>query len=111
MSALDYFKKTALEEATRTIEQMNDGTFEKAAMLAKKATLRPINTHHADQRYAELEDELLTAINRMGYGPAGLGGSCTALGVNIETFPTHIAGMPVAVNICCHAARHKEIEI
>ncbi len=87
------------------------GTFEKAAMLAKKATLRPINTHHADQRYAELEDELLTAINRMGYGPAGLGGSCTALGVNIETFPTHIAGMPVAVNICCHAARHKEIEI
>ena len=87
------------------------GTFEKAAMLAKKATLRPINTSHPDKRYSELEDELLEEINKTGFGPAGLGGSCTALGVNIETFPTHIAGMPVAVNICCHAARHKEIEI
>ncbi len=87
------------------------GTFEKAAMLAKKATLRPINTAHPDPRYAALEEELLTAINRMGFGPAGLGGVNTALGVNIETFPTHIAGMPVAVNICCHAARHKETEI
>lgn len=87
------------------------GTFEKAALLAKKATLRPINTHHTDERYAALEDELLTAINTMGYGPAGLGGQTTALGVNIETSPTHIAGMPVAVNICCHAARHKTITI
>lgn len=87
------------------------GTFEKAAMLAKKATLRPIDTRHPDKRYADLENELLDEINKMGFGPAGLGGSCTALGVNIETFPTHIAGMPVAVNICCHAARHKEIEI
>ncbi len=87
------------------------GTFEKAAMLAKKATLRPIDTHHPDKRYADLEEELLQAINRTGFGPAGLGGSTTALGVNIETYPTHIAGMPVAVNICCHAARHKEIEI
>lgn len=87
------------------------GTFEKAAMLAKKATLRRIDTHHSDERYAALEKELLEEINRMGFGPAGLGGVNTALGVNIETFPTHIAGMPVAVNICCHAARHKEIEI
>ncbi|MBQ8133860.1 MAG: fumarate hydratase [Clostridia bacterium] len=87
------------------------GTFEKAAMLAKKATLRPINTQNSDKRYAELETELLSEINKMGFGPAGLGGDNTALGVNIEYFPTHIAGMPVAVNICCHAARHKEAEI
>ncbi len=87
------------------------GTFEKAALLAKKATMRPINTKNGDSRYAELEDELLQEINKMGFGPAGLGGSTTALGVNIETFPTHIAGMPVAVNICCHAARHKEAVI
>ena len=87
------------------------GTFEKAAMLAKKATLRPINTENPDARYAELERELLAEINQMGFGPAGLGGLNTAIGVNIETFPTHIAGMPVAVNICCHAARHKETEI
>lgn len=87
------------------------GTFEKAAMLAKKATLRPIDSKNPDKRYSELEYELLSEINTMGFGPAGLGGSNTALGVNIEVFPTHIAGMPVAVNICCHAARHKEAEI
>lgn len=87
------------------------GTFEKAAQLAKKATLRPINTKNIDPRYSALEDELLTEINKMGFGPAGLGGTTTALGLNIETFPTHIAGMPVAVNICCHAARHKEAVI
>lgn len=82
------------------------GTFERAAQLAKKATFRPIDTHNEDERYATLEDELLEKINKMGFGPAGLGGNTTALGVNIETSPTHIAGMPVAVNICCHAARH-----
>ena len=82
------------------------GTFERAAQLAKKATFRPIDTHNKDERYATLEDELLGKINKMGFGPAGLGGNTTALGVNIETSPTHIAGMPVAVNICCHAARH-----
>lgn len=87
------------------------GTFEKAAQLAKKATLRSIDTKNPDKRYAALEDELLLAINKMGFGPAGLGGTQTALGVNIETFPTHIAGMPVAVNICCHAARHKSAVI
>lgn len=87
------------------------GTFDKSAQLAKKATIRPINTKNPDERFARLEDELLNAINNMGFGPAGLGGTTTALGVNIETYPTHIAGMPVAVNICCHAARHKEIII
>ena len=87
------------------------GTFERAAQLAKKATFRPINTHNPDSRYAELEDELLSKINKMGFGPAGLGGNTTALGVNIETSPTHIAGMPVAVNICCHAARHASATI
>lgn len=87
------------------------GTFEKAAQLAKKATLRAVGTSHPDERYAQLENELLEKINQMGFGPAGLGGTQTALGVNIETFPTHIAGMPVAVNICCHASRHKSAAI
>ena len=87
------------------------GTFEKAAQLAKKATLRPINTKNEDPRYAKLEDKLIEEINKMGFGPAGLGGNTTAIGVNVETYPTHIAGMPVAVNICCHAARHKEAVI
>ena len=82
------------------------GTFERAAQLAKKATFRAIDTRNPEPFYAEMEDELLCEINKMGFGPAGLGGSTTALGVNIETAPTHIAGMPVAVNICCHAARH-----
>ncbi len=87
------------------------GTFEKAAQLAKRATLRPINTSHPDERYAKLEEELLGEINKMDIGPAGLGGKTSALGLNIETYPTHIAGMPVAVNICCHACRHKEVTI
>ena len=87
------------------------GTFERAAQLAKKATFRAIDTHNEDERYAALEDELLEKINKMGFGPAGLGGNTTAIGVNIETSPTHIAGMPVAVNICCHAARHASATI
>lgn len=87
------------------------GTFERAAQLAKKATFRRIDTQNPDSRYAKLERELLDEINKMGFGPAGLGGKTCALGVNIETSPTHIAGMPVAVNICCHAARHKSAEI
>jgi len=87
------------------------GTFERCAQLAKKATFRAIDTHNKDERYAKLEDELLESINKMGFGPAGLGGTTTAIGVNIETSPTHIAGMPVAVNICCHAARHASAEI
>ena len=87
------------------------GTFERCAQLAKKATFRAIDTHNEDERYAKLEDELLESINKMGFGPAGLGGTTTAIGVNIETSPTHIAGMPVAVNICCHAAGHASAEI
>ena len=87
------------------------GTFERCAQLAKKATFRRIDTSNPDPRYAEMERELLESINKMGFGPAGLGGKTTAIAVNIETSPTHIAGMPVAVNICCHAARHASAEI
>ena len=82
------------------------GSFEKAAILAKKALLRDINIQNQDEYYAEMERELLEKINQLNIGPQGLGGHTTALGVNIETFPTHIAGMPVAVNISCHVTRH-----
>ena len=84
------------------------GTFERAALLAKQALLRPVGSHHPDPYYAAMEQELLGAINAMGIGPQGFGGRTTALGLQIETFPTHIAGMPVAVNISCHVTRHKE---
>ena len=87
------------------------GSFDKVAMLAKKAMIREIGSHHPDQRYASLEDELLQMINEIGIGPAGYGGKTTALSLNIETFPTHIAGMPVAVSICCHVSRHKEVSL
>jgi len=83
------------------------GTFEMCAQLAKKATFRSIDIRNNDTKYLQIEEELLNDINKMGFGPAGLGGRTTALAVNIETMPAHIAGMPVAVNICCHAARHK----
>ena len=84
------------------------GTFERAALLAKQALLRPVGSHHPDPYYASMEQELLQKINAMGIGPQGFGGRTTALGLQIETFPTHIAGMPVAVNISCHVTRHKE---
>jgi len=87
------------------------GTMEMAAILSKKAILRPIGQHNGDMRYAQLEDEILEEINKSGIGPAGLGGRTTALAVHIEHFPTHIAGLPVAVNICCHASRHAETVI
>lgn len=87
------------------------GTFDKAAYLAKKALLRPINIKNKDDFYKELEIELLEKINKLGIGPQGFGGKTTALGLNIETYPTHIAGLPVAVNINCHATRHKEVII
>jgi len=87
------------------------GNFEEVSLLAKRALLRKIGQHNPDARYAELEDELLVEINRLGIGPQGLGGRITALAVNIEHFPCHIASLPVAVNLQCHAARHKEIEI
>ena len=82
------------------------GTFEKAAILAKKALTREIGTHSELSHIKELEEELLEKINQIGLGPAGLGGDTTALAVNINTYPTHIAGLPVAVNICCHVNRH-----
>ena len=83
------------------------GTFDKAAFLAKKTLLRPVDQMNRDPFYANLETELLEEINKLGIGPQGFGGKTTALAVNIETFPTHIAGLPVAVNINCHVTRHK----
>ena len=83
------------------------GTFDKAAYLAKKALLRPVDQRNQDPFYAELEEELLDEINKLGIGPQGFGGKTTALAVNIEKLPTHIAGLPVAVNINCHVTRHK----
>jgi fumarate hydratase subunit alpha len=85
------------------------GTFEKCAQLAKFALMRDLGTVNPDPDYAALERELLAAANGLDIGPAGLGGKTTALAVHIETFPTHIAGLPVAVNICCHAYRHSRV--
>jgi fumarate hydratase subunit alpha len=82
------------------------GTFEKCAILAKKALTRPAGTHSEISYVADLEEEMLEKINQLGIGPGGLGGITTALAVNIETYPTHIAGLPVAINICCHVNRH-----
>lgn len=87
------------------------GSFDKAAFLSKRALLRPIDSRNENKFYSELEIELLEKINNLGIGPQGFGGKTTALGVNIETLPTHIAGLPVAVNISCHVTRHKSIEI
>lgn len=87
------------------------GTFERVALLAKKALLRPFGSQNTDSELAALEDELLEKINCLGIGPAGLGGSTTALSVHIEMLPCHIASLPVAININCHAARHKEVTI
>ncbi|MDT8715853.1 fumarate hydratase [Clostridium sp. 19966] len=87
------------------------GTFDKVALLAKKALLRPIDINNSDTYYAELEKELLDKINETGIGPQGFGGRTTALAVNIETYPTHIAGLPVAVNINCHSTRHVSVEL
>ena len=82
------------------------GTFEKCALLAKKALTRPVNERSEIPYVKELEEEILNRINNTGIGPGGLGGTTTALAVNINTYPTHIAGLPVAVNICCHVNRH-----
>ena len=82
------------------------GTFEKCALMAKAALTRPVDQHSEIPYVKEMEEELLDKINRSGIGPGGLGGTTTALAVNINTYPTHIAGLPVAVNICCHVNRH-----
>ena len=83
------------------------GTFDKAALLAKKALMRPLDTRNPDPFYADLEKEMLEKVNALGIGPQGFGGRTTAIGLNIETMPTHIAGMPCAININCHVTRHK----
>lgn len=87
------------------------GTFEKCAIMAKQALTRPVDQHSGIPYIKEMEEELLERINKSGIGPGGLGGCTTALGVNINTYPTHIAGLPVAVNICCHVNRHSVREI
>ena len=87
------------------------GTFEKCAILAKKALTRPVGEHSAIPYVKELEEEMLEKINRLGIGPGGLGGTTTALAVNVNTYATHIAGLPVAVNICCHVNRHVAREV
>ncbi len=87
------------------------GTFDKAANLAKKALVRPLNERNSDKFYSDLEEELLEKVNEIGIGPQGFGGKTTALAVNIEIYPTHIAGLPVAVNINCHVTRHAEVEL
>ncbi len=84
------------------------GTFDKAALMAKQALLRPADSHSENPFYAQLEDEMLEKINALGIGPQGFGGKTTALAVNIETCPTHIAGLPIAVNINCHVTRHQK---
>jgi fumarate hydratase subunit alpha len=84
------------------------GTMEKAALLAKSALLRPVNVRNSRESIRQLEEEMLERVNRLGIGPAGLGGRLTAMAVNIETYPTHIAGLPVAVNMSCHVTRHAE---
>lgn len=87
------------------------GNFETAPLLAKRALLRPMGSRHPDLRYAALEERLLEAANRLGIGPGGLGGATTALDVRIEEGPTHMAGLPVAVNVSCHALRHASCEL
>lgn len=84
------------------------GTFEKCALLAKKALTREIGSHNSTPYVKELEEEMLVKINELKIGPGGLGGTTTALGINIETYPTHIAGLPLAINMCCHVNRHKK---
>ena len=83
------------------------GTFEKCALLATKALIRELGSHNPIPYVKDLEEEMLQKINTIGIGPGGLGGDTTALGINIETYPTHIAGLPVAINMCCHVNRHK----
>ncbi len=83
------------------------GTFEKCVLLAKKALIRELGSHNPIPYVKDLEEEMLQKINTIGIGPGGLGGDTTALGINIETYPTHIAGLPVAINMCCHVNRHK----
>lgn len=109
---IDFVCKTVLEAGPNPCPPIVvgvgiGGTFDKAALLSKKALLRPLDQRHPEPFYRELEKTLLEKINALGIGPQGFGGKTTALAVNIEKFPTHIAGLPVAVNINCHVTRHK----
>ena len=91
---------------------VSEELFEKCALLAKQALTRPVNEHSDIPYVKDLEEEMLTRINNhLGIGPGGLGGTTTALAVNINTYPTHIAGLPVAINICCHVNRHAVREL
>ena len=92
-----------------SMDRMVGGDFEKAALLSKKALLRPVGSPNPKLELASLEMDLLKTVNRTGIGPEGLGGKVTAMAVHVESFPCHIASLPVAVNINCHAARHKTI--
>ena len=87
------------------------GTFDYVTYLAKKAMIKKIEEHHPDPRYRALEEEMLEKVNATGIGPAGFGGKTTALAVHVETCPTHIAGLPCAVAICCHVSRHQEVTL
>ncbi len=87
------------------------GDFESCAMMAKRMTALPVGTVNPDERYAALEHEALRRINASGIGTSGIGGRVTCLAVHVDTAPTHIASMPVAVNVCCHAARHAACEL
>lgn len=129
MSAIKMFTPSASPEdiVNYVVEQINTagsnpcppivvgvgigGDFEKSAYLAKKALCREVSKRHPDSFYAEMEEQMLEKINRLGIGPQGFGGRTTALAVNIETYPTHIAGLPVAVNVGCHVTRHTETTI
>jgi len=128
-SAIRMFKPTASEEdvidfVAETVRKAGSdpcppimvgvgigGDFEKCALLARKSLVRPVSQRNPDVRYAALESKILQRVNELGIGPQGFGGSTTALCVNVEYAPTHIAGLPVAVNINCHVMRHKEIII
>ena len=129
MSAMRMFTPSATKEdiINYIVEQINTagsnpcppmvvgvgigGDFEKCAYLAKKALCRAVSQPNPDQFYADMEQELLCRINQLGIGPQGFGGETTALAVNIEAFPTHIAGLPVAVNVGCHVTRHAEMTL
>lgn len=110
--AVDWVKQSGANPCPPTVVGIGiGGTFEKAALLAKQALLRPIGQTHRDEFYAAMEKEILDKINRLGIGPGGFGGRVTAFSVHIEAHPCHIASLPVAINLNCHVSRHKEVVI
>ena len=101
------FRRPDIDAAAQHVGVGIGGNFEKAAILAKEALIIPLDEQNPDEYYAELERKTLRKINELGIGPQGFGGKTTALAVKIKTYPTHIAGLPVAVNMGCHVTRHK----